>query len=147
RDYDGALAELEIARQTLPNDARIFKLTGRIERRQGRWEESTRELERSAELDPRDIETLDDIALSYWLCRRYPDAKRWYARALAFAPNDAETKVLLAYVDFAWKANTRPLHQTIDSIGPQILPRCRVTLSGGFTTHWPTATPLLQRMP
>ena len=116
RDYDGALAELEIARQTLPNDARIFKLTGRIERRQGRWEESTRELERSAELDPRDIETLDDIALSYLLCRRYPDAKRWYARALAFEPNDAETKVLLAYVDFAWKADTRPLHQTIDSI-------------------------------
>jgi serine/threonine-protein kinase len=35
---------------------------------------------------------------------------------LAFEPNDALTKVLLAYVDFAWKADTRPLHQTIDSI-------------------------------
>jgi serine/threonine-protein kinase len=115
-DYDGALAELEIARQTLPNDARIFKLTGRIERRQGRWEESTRNLERAAELDPRDIEILDDIAFTYWLCRRYPDGKRWYARALSVEPNDAETKVMLAYVDFAWKADTRPLHQTIDSI-------------------------------
>ena len=28
RDYDGALAELEIARQTLPNDARLFELEG-----------------------------------------------------------------------------------------------------------------------
>ncbi len=28
RDYDGALAELEIARQTLPNHARIFQLMG-----------------------------------------------------------------------------------------------------------------------
>ena len=27
-DYDGALAELEIARQTLPNQARIFQLMG-----------------------------------------------------------------------------------------------------------------------
>lgn len=116
RDYDGALAELEVARQTLPNDARIFKLTGRIERRQGHWEESTRNLERAAQLDPRDIETLDDIAFSYWLCRRYPDAKRWYARALAVEPNDAETKIFLAYADFAWKADTKPLHQTIDSI-------------------------------
>src|SRR4029077_10065338 len=41
-DYDDALAELEVARQTLPNDARIFDLTGNIQRRQGRWEESTR---------------------------------------------------------------------------------------------------------
>ena len=56
RDYDGALAELEVARQTLPNDARIFRLTGYIQRRQGRWEESTRNLERAVELDPRNIE-------------------------------------------------------------------------------------------
>ena len=35
---------------------------------------------------------------------------------MAFQPNDAETKVFLAYLDFAWKADTRPLHQTIDSI-------------------------------
>ncbi len=54
-DYDGALAELEIARQTLPNQARIFQLMGFIQRRQGRWEESTRNLERAAELDPRDL--------------------------------------------------------------------------------------------
>ena len=54
-DYDGALAELEVARQTLPNDARIFELTGYIQRRQGRWEESTRNLERAMELDPRDF--------------------------------------------------------------------------------------------
>ena len=52
-DYDGALAELEVARQTLPNHARIFQLTGSIQRRQGHWEESRRNLERAAELDPR----------------------------------------------------------------------------------------------
>ena len=62
RDYDGALAELEIARQTLPNHARIFAMMGYIQRRQGHWEESTRNLERAVELDPRDIETLQQIA-------------------------------------------------------------------------------------
>jgi tetratricopeptide (TPR) repeat protein len=71
-DYDGALAELEIARQTLPNDARIFRLTGYIQRRQGRWEESTRNLERAVELNPRDSETLVmGIAVNYWFLRRY----------------------------------------------------------------------------
>ena len=56
------------------------------------------------------------VAANYWHCRRYAEAKPWFARALAFEPNDALTKVLLACVDFAWKADTRPLHQTIDSI-------------------------------
>jgi serine/threonine-protein kinase len=116
-DYDGALAELEVSRQTLPNDARTFKLTGLIQRRQGRWEESTRNFERAVELDPRDIETLVlNVAGNYSLLRRYADAKQWLARVLAFEPNDALTKVWLASVDFDWKADTRPLHQTIDSI-------------------------------
>jgi TolB-like protein/Tfp pilus assembly protein PilF len=116
-DYDGALAELAAASQTLPNDARIFELTGLIQRRQGRWEESTRNLERAVELNPRDIGTLVlGVASNYWFLRRYTEAKPWLARALAFEPNNAFTKVWLAYVDFAWKADTRPLHQTIDSI-------------------------------
>jgi serine/threonine protein kinase/tetratricopeptide (TPR) repeat protein len=117
RDYDGALAELEVARQSLPNDARIFGVKGYIQRRQGHWEESTRNLERAAELDPRDTDTLVlGVAANYWVCRRYAEAKPWLVRALAFQPNDALTKVWLGYVDYAWKADTRPLHQTIDSI-------------------------------
>src|SRR6059058_3543838 len=92
RDYDGALAELEVALQSLPNDARTFGLTGYIQRRQGHWEESTRNFERAAELDPRDIELLGTgVAGNYWFCRRYAEAKPWLARVLAFEPNDAET--------------------------------------------------------
>jgi serine/threonine protein kinase/Tfp pilus assembly protein PilF len=116
-DYDGALVELEVARQTLPNDARIFRWTGLIQRRQGHWEESTRNLERAVELDPRDIELLQyGVVGNYSGLRRYAEAKPWLARALAFEPNNAVTKVWLAGVDFDWKADTRPLHQMIDSI-------------------------------
>ena len=116
-DYDGALAELEVARQTLPNDARIFKLAGLIQRRQGHWEESTQNLERAVQLNPRDSETLLlGVAGNYWMCRRYAEAKPWAARVLAFEPNNSFTKVFLAYVDFDWKADSQPLHQTIDSI-------------------------------
>ena len=37
-DYDGAMAELKIARRTLPNDFRIPQMTARIQNRQGHWE-------------------------------------------------------------------------------------------------------------
>src|SRR6184192_1120128 len=89
-DYDGALAEVEVARQTLPNDARTFDLMGLIQRRQGHWEESTRNLERAVELNPHDIDTLVlGVASNYWFCRRYAEAKPWSDRALAFEPNNS----------------------------------------------------------
>src|SRR6516165_4888051 len=62
RDYGGALAELEVARRSLPNDPRIFELTGYILRRRGQLEEGARNLERSAELDPRNFLTLQQLA-------------------------------------------------------------------------------------
>jgi tetratricopeptide (TPR) repeat protein len=115
-DYDGALAELKIAQQTLPNDARIFRMMGYIQRRQGRWRESTQNLERSGDLDPRNTETLQQIALSYGVLKRYAEEKSVLDRALAIEPNDVSTKVALAAIQFHWKADTRALRETIDSI-------------------------------
>jgi serine/threonine-protein kinase len=116
RDYDGALAELEISGQTLPNDFRIPQLMAYIQRRRGYWEESIRNLQRAAELNPRDIETQLGVAGNYQSLRRYADEKSALARALAIKPDNAVTKVLLAGVEFDSKADPRPLHQTIDSI-------------------------------
>ncbi len=116
-DYGRALAELEVAHQTLPNDARIFRMIGYIQRRQGHWQESTESLERAGELDPRNTETLQQIALSYGVLRRYADEKSVLERALAIEPNDVSTKVALAAVQFHWKGDTRLMHQIIDSIG------------------------------
>src|SRR5205807_1963139 len=115
-DYDGALAELEVARQTLPNDSRVFELKGLIQRRQGRWEESTQNLERAIDLDPRNFFTLQQIAISYGVLRRYNEETSVLDRALTIQPTDVDSKVALASVEFHSKADTRPLHQTIDSI-------------------------------
>jgi TolB-like protein/tRNA A-37 threonylcarbamoyl transferase component Bud32 len=91
-DYEGALAELEVARQTLPNHPRLFRITGFIQRRQGRWEESTRNLERALELDPRSVNTLENIADSYAYLRRYAEQKSKLDRILAIEPNDVPAK-------------------------------------------------------
>jgi serine/threonine protein kinase/tetratricopeptide (TPR) repeat protein len=115
-DYDGALAELELARRSLPNNPQVFAVQGYIQRRQGRWDESTRNLERAIDLDPRNFYMLQQIAISYGLLRRYADETSVLRRALAIEPDDVNTKVALAAVQFHSKADTRPLHQTIDSI-------------------------------
>src|SRR5882724_10898631 len=128
-DYEGALAELEVARQTLPNHPRLFRITGFIQRRQGRWEESIRNLERALELDPRSVNTLENIADSYAYLRRYAEQKSKLDRILAIEPNDVLAKADRAGAELNWKADTRPLHQLIDEIRatnpaamPQIAP-------------------------
>jgi TolB-like protein len=125
-DYDGARAELEVARHTLPNDPRIFRLTAYMQRRQGHWEESTRNLERALELDPRNINTLDQLGNSYGSLRRYAEQKSILDRILAIEPNYVEAKAWRAGVELNWKADTRPLHQLIDEIrttNPAAIPK------------------------
>ncbi len=116
RDYAGALAELEIARRALPNDPRLFQLTGLILRRRGQQEEGLRNLQRAAELDPRNFDILQQIALSYLNLRRYGEAIAALDRALAIVPDNAETRTARGLFYLCWKADTRPLHQTIDAI-------------------------------
>jgi TolB-like protein/Tfp pilus assembly protein PilF len=124
-NYGEALAELEIASRSLPNDPQVFELKGYIQRRQGKQEEALRNLERAVELDPRNALTLQQMALSYELVRRYPEAKLVWDRVLALEPNDMQSKIARALVEFNWKADTRPLHLLIDSIratNPSALP-------------------------
>src|SRR5215471_6756994 len=117
-DYNGALAELELALRTLPNDARIYQLIGFIQRRQnGHYEEATRTLEHAIDLDPRNVLTLNQIAaFNYPRLRRYADAKSAWDRLLTIRPDDSNVRVSRAAVDLDWKADARPLHQIIDSI-------------------------------
>jgi TolB-like protein/tRNA A-37 threonylcarbamoyl transferase component Bud32 len=117
RDYEGALAELNIARQTLPNDARVFRLASLVQKRQGRWAESIRNGERSLELNPRDIELRDlGVVDSYCRFRHYAEGKAILTRALALDPNDVVAKGALAYAEFYEEADIKPLRQVIDSI-------------------------------
>jgi TolB-like protein/Flp pilus assembly protein TadD len=116
RDYAGALAELENARRSLPNDPRLSELTGYILRRRGQQEEGLRNLEKAIELDPRNYFIMQQIALSYQFLRRYPEEAAILDRVLTIIPKDVATKVNRGLVDFYWKADTKPLHQAIDSI-------------------------------
>ena len=91
-------------------------MTGYILRRRGQQEEGLRNLEKAVELDPRNYDIMQQIAISYQFLRRYPEEAAILDRALTIVPNDVGTKVARALVDFYWKADIRPLHQTIESI-------------------------------
>jgi TolB-like protein/Tfp pilus assembly protein PilF len=115
-DYDRARQELDLAKKSLPNDPLSFLLTGYIDRRQGRWEESTKNLERAVELDPQNAAVLQQISTSYLHLRRYPDAERTLDRVIALMPTDPAIRVARAEVELDWHADPSPLISTIHTI-------------------------------
>lgn len=118
-DYDRAREELTLGQKSLPNDPLAFQLAGFIDRRQGRWAESTKNLERAAELDPQNPAAagfFQQIARSYECLRRYADVERVLDRAIALAPKDANLRASRAAVELDWHADTRPLLSTIEAI-------------------------------
>jgi serine/threonine-protein kinase len=115
-DYDRARTELDLVQKSLPNDPLAFTLAGFIDRRQSRWAESTKNLERAAELDPQNPAVFQQIAVSYLCLRRYGDAARQLDRAVALAPKDAATRAQRASTELDWHADARPLISTIAAI-------------------------------
>jgi TolB-like protein/Tfp pilus assembly protein PilF len=116
RDYDRARQELAIARRALPNDPLALVLAGYIDRRQSRWDESTQELERALELDPRNLFILQQMSYNYEYLRRFKDVATVLDRVVSINPNDVTTRAQRAYVDLEWRADVRPLHASIESI-------------------------------
>ncbi|MFL6554408.1 MAG: hypothetical protein ACJ8LV_13715, partial [Chthoniobacterales bacterium] len=67
-------------------------------------------------LDPRNVLTLQQLALTYEQLRRYAEEKSTFERILAFEPNDPVTRSTHAFVELDLKADIRPLREVIDSI-------------------------------
>jgi TolB-like protein/Flp pilus assembly protein TadD len=91
RDYEHALAEFETAKLGLPNNAQAYLAIGAIQRRQGRWTESTANLEKAASLDPKNIGILVNLAFSYMALRNFEAADKTLDRGIAMAPHSFET--------------------------------------------------------
>jgi TolB-like protein/class 3 adenylate cyclase/Tfp pilus assembly protein PilF len=116
RDYERARIELASARSSLPNSAELFEYTGYIDRRQGRWDEATRNLERALNLDPRNFFTLAQVALLYHWQHRYADEARTYDRSLKIVPGHPLTRMLRAALVADWRADIKPYQETLAAV-------------------------------
>ncbi|HET9800641.1 MAG TPA: tetratricopeptide repeat protein, partial [Chthoniobacterales bacterium] len=90
RDYHQALGELEIAMGLMPNDAEVFRIAGRIDKRLNRWTDSIRHYSRGIELDPRDSGNFYELATTYLILKRYQEANQIADRGIATFPGSAD---------------------------------------------------------
>ncbi|MFN2623635.1 MAG: tetratricopeptide repeat protein [Chthoniobacterales bacterium] len=86
RDYARAFAELALANRTLPNSAEVASMAGFIARRQGRWDEAVKNLEKAFDLDPANPRIVNGLSVVYDLLRRYDDEAALFDRAAMVNP-------------------------------------------------------------
>ena len=101
-NYEAALKEFEIAKRGLPNEPEVYLAIGAIQRRQGKWAESTANLEKAARLNPKDTWPLHNLALNYQMQRDFDAANKTVDRALQINPQAIglwEIKVKLAIAE------------------------------------------------
>jgi tetratricopeptide (TPR) repeat protein len=99
RDPEQAGYEIERARQTLPNNAQVETIAGRIDRRAGRWEEALHCFERAVSLEPRDANLRILFADTNRCMRRYDEFDRAMRNAIGITPPD--------------KLGTLPIHRAL----------------------------------
>jgi TolB-like protein/Tfp pilus assembly protein PilF len=85
-NYDAALKEFEIAQRGLPNESEVYLAIGAIQRRQGKWAESTANLEKAASLNPKDSWPLQNLAFNYSRQRNFDAANKTINHALELNP-------------------------------------------------------------
>jgi TolB-like protein/Tfp pilus assembly protein PilF len=85
-NYEAALKEFEIAQRALPNESEVYLAIGAIQRRQGKWDESTANLEKAAGLNPKDTWALQNLAFNYQMLRNFDAANKTVDRALQIDP-------------------------------------------------------------
>ena len=101
-NYDAALREFEIARRGLPNETEVDRAIGAIQRRQGKWTESTSNLKKAVDLNPNDTWALQNLAFNYQMLRNFAAANKIMARALELDPKGLglwEVKARLAIAE------------------------------------------------
>jgi TolB-like protein/Flp pilus assembly protein TadD len=111
RDYQRALTEFEIAKRDLPNEADAYSAIAAIQRRQGKWAESTANFEKSVSLDPKNASVLFNFGVNYMAQRDFETADKVFDRAVAadphaFAPHGMKSALAILWkgdVDFAEK--------------------------------------------
>jgi serine/threonine protein kinase/Flp pilus assembly protein TadD len=94
RNYERARVQIAIAERSLPNSPVALACTAYIDRREGRFEESTTCLQRALCLDPRNPSFIKQLALNYLWVRRDRDFEQTYDQVIILKPEERPLLIL-----------------------------------------------------
>jgi TolB-like protein/Flp pilus assembly protein TadD len=128
RNYQRALGEFAIAKQSLPNSAEVFMAIGAIERRQGKWAESTANLEKAASLSPKDAHVLYNLGDNYRANKNFETADKTFDRAIEAAPQSFGFRAAKGDLAIEWRGDFSVMEKELAGVPPGADPEGIVTL-------------------
>jgi TolB-like protein/Tfp pilus assembly protein PilF len=151
RDYQNALKEFAIAKLSLPNSAEVYMAIGAIERRQGKWAQSTANLERAASLSPKDSFILVNLADNYLANKNFETADKIFDRAIEAAPDALNARAEKAMLAVDWKGDLSMMEKMLAQVPPGVDPEGYVTFGRVqllmLQRKFPEALAVLKQLP
>ncbi|MEP7016329.1 MAG: hypothetical protein ABI925_12880 [Verrucomicrobiota bacterium] len=132
-NYDAALREFQTAQVGLPNDSEAYLAIGAIQRRQGKWPESTANFKKSASLNPRDSWPLQNLAFNYVMVRDYDAANQTLDQALKISPAGIGLWEVKSKVAIAEKGDFSVAEKACEAMkSAPLSPELRLKLASGL---------------
>ena len=151
RDYQAALHEFAIAKLSLPNSAEVYMAIGAIERRQGKWKESTSNMERAASVSPKDAWILQNLADNYYATRNFEAADKILDRAIEAAPKSLGARAEKAKLAVDWRGDLSVMEKELTQVPTGVDPDGLVTFARMqlllLQRKFPDALALLKQSP
>jgi serine/threonine protein kinase/cytochrome c-type biogenesis protein CcmH/NrfG len=111
-----ALAEFRLARKGLDKSGELHAAIGRSYRALGEWDHAIDELERSIELDPKDVTSMADLATTLSRLRRYRESVLYWNRYLALVPDANREWVIKGNVYLRWQGTVDTLAAIMEKL-------------------------------
>jgi TolB-like protein/Flp pilus assembly protein TadD len=120
RDTARAMKELEVAEETLHEDANILKAKAHILGLEGRFDAARLAWERAFVLSPRDAGIPTELIFTLWCLRQYPEAIDAANRAIALAPDAFWPYAGTSFVYLSWKGASMEGRAALESVSKEI---------------------------
>ena len=128
REYEPALREFELARAGAPSEA--IPAIAYVQRRQGRFDESIRNLQETVRLDPGSGANWVALGQALVMVRRYPEAQSAFDRALLISPGSDFVLSQDAMLYEQWRGDAAPARKLLREIPGRLDPEGRFNSLG-----------------
>jgi tetratricopeptide (TPR) repeat protein len=114
-DYDRALEQFDIALKSQPNNGDLLSFIGFVQRRQGKFEQALTHIKKASDLDPLSPERAFELADTYMLMRKYPEAEYYYKRT-ALSPDLPWPYANAGWLYLLWQGDIKKARTAIEQV-------------------------------
>lgn len=115
-DYEKARLQIAMAGRLLPNSSEVLTLAAMADRRQGRWDESNKGLEKAVSFDPRNPEIVTRLFENYICLRRFQEAEQACNRLAELETDKPGLSLKRALCEFAEKADVAGYRAALEAL-------------------------------